>query len=372
VTAEDGIRAHDMGDTRQCNTSQVKRRLSTPCCNLIADRPPRSAAASRICANPQSGQSAATAARRSYKLFLSMISPHHQMKIMATPAWSSSLNGLDSAAFLKGIAEQFSVRRAPHRSSRPNPMSSASICRASGTAWKFALISSAADPVARLDVSLLQNHLIRRCLASAIRAATSASTSRWIRGLAELEKRSTAAKWPQPSPVRTSMEDLMAVADAGEVMPPKSTWFEPKLADGLCRTRGLMPEKTPPRGIRAWWPWTWIPPLITVETLDEIADLAAIRNRWHQSRQPPCAASRSARADPSCCAVQGLDQSLLQASTTSGEAQPRAEQLIAEIKRSSLKPCSFRWLDLFYRRPESPGWAWITQSPTRLKSWMAS
>ena len=55
-----------------------------------------------------------------------------------------------------------------------------------------------------------------------------------IRGLAELEKRVDSGEMAAAfSLFPTRMEDLMAVADAGEVMPPKSTWFEPKLADGL-------------------------------------------------------------------------------------------------------------------------------------------
>jgi uncharacterized protein (DUF1015 family) len=91
------------------------------------------------------------------------------------------------------------------------------------------------DPVARLDVSLLQTHVLAPVLG--IKDPRTDSRIEFvggIRGLAELEQRVddtvagvAFAFFP------TSMEQLMAVADSGLLMPPKSTWFEPKLADGL-------------------------------------------------------------------------------------------------------------------------------------------
>ena len=91
------------------------------------------------------------------------------------------------------------------------------------------------DPVARLDVSLLADHLLAPLLdIHDPRTDRRIEFVGGIRGLPELEKRvnsGTAAVAFSLYP--TSMGDLMDVADKGEVMPPKSTWFEPKLADGL-------------------------------------------------------------------------------------------------------------------------------------------
>jgi uncharacterized protein (DUF1015 family) len=91
------------------------------------------------------------------------------------------------------------------------------------------------DPVARLDVSLLADNLLDPLL-----GVTDPRRDRRIdfvggvRGLEELERRVDSGEMRVAFAMYpTRMEDLMAVADAGKVMPPKSTWFEPKLADGL-------------------------------------------------------------------------------------------------------------------------------------------
>jgi uncharacterized protein (DUF1015 family) len=91
------------------------------------------------------------------------------------------------------------------------------------------------DPVAQLDVSLLQNNLIQPLLGiDDPRRDDRIDFVGGIRGLGELEKRIDSGNWQVAFALYpTSIEALMAVADAGEVMPPKSTWFEPKLADGL-------------------------------------------------------------------------------------------------------------------------------------------
>jgi len=92
------------------------------------------------------------------------------------------------------------------------------------------------DPVGRLDVSLLQNNLIAPLLGiTDPRRDKRIDFVGGIRGLAELEKRVDRGEMALALALHpTRMEDLMAVADAGEVMTPKSTWFEPKLADGLA------------------------------------------------------------------------------------------------------------------------------------------
>jgi uncharacterized protein (DUF1015 family) len=92
------------------------------------------------------------------------------------------------------------------------------------------------DPVGRLDVSLLQNNLIAPILGiTDPRRDKRIDFVGGIRGLSELEKRVDSGEMALALSLHpTSMEDLMAVADANEVMPPKSTWFEPKLADGLA------------------------------------------------------------------------------------------------------------------------------------------
>jgi uncharacterized protein (DUF1015 family) len=91
------------------------------------------------------------------------------------------------------------------------------------------------DPVAQLDVSLLQDNLIAPVLGiSDPRRDKRIDFVGGIRGLGELEKRVDSGEMKVAFALHpTTLEQLMAVADADQVMPPKSTWFEPKLADGL-------------------------------------------------------------------------------------------------------------------------------------------
>jgi len=91
------------------------------------------------------------------------------------------------------------------------------------------------DPVKRLDVSILQNNLLSPLLGiEDPRRDKRIEFVGGIRGLEELEKRVDSGEFKVAIALYpTSIESLMAIADAGEVMPPKSTWFEPKLKSGL-------------------------------------------------------------------------------------------------------------------------------------------
>jgi uncharacterized protein (DUF1015 family) len=93
---------------------------------------------------------------------------------------------------------------------------------------------NSSDPVDRLDVSILQNNLLQPILGiNDPRTEKRIDFIGGIRGLDELERRVKAGMRLAFSMYPTTIEDLMSIADAGEVMPPKSTWFEPKLRSGL-------------------------------------------------------------------------------------------------------------------------------------------
>ena len=235
VTADDGIR-HTLWVIRDGETlDRLTAAFDAMNALYIADGHHRSAAASRVAAarraaNPQhSGE-------ESYNYFLSVIFPHHQMKIMDYNRVVTDLNGLDAAAFLERAGEKFSVQAcgAPVKPGKPNEFG----LYLPGQWYRLEIrpeLIPAADPVARLDVNLLQNHLITPVLGiDDPRRDKRIDFVGGIRGLAELEKRVDSGEMAAALALfPTRMEDLMAVADAGEVMPPKSTWFEPKLADGL-------------------------------------------------------------------------------------------------------------------------------------------
>ena len=85
-----------------------------------------------------------------------------------------------------------------------------------------------------LDVSILQDRLLNKCLKYMIAIDSRIDFVGGIRGLEELERLVNSGAYKAAfSLYPTSMESLLAIADAGEVMPPKSTWFEPKLRSGL-------------------------------------------------------------------------------------------------------------------------------------------
>lgn len=201
----------------------------------IADGHHRSASASRICATRKTANSQHTG-DESYNHFLSVIFPHHQMKIFDYNRVIKDLNGLNEATLLEKIAEKFSVKA---NASAYKPTQAAEYgMYLNGKWYKLELQQNLIpqdDPVARLDVSLLADNLIEPLLGIADqRTDTRIDFVGGIRGLEGLEKRVDSGEMAIAFALfATGMEDLMSVADANEVMPPKSTWFEPKLADGI-------------------------------------------------------------------------------------------------------------------------------------------
>ncbi|MFV2060361.1 MAG: DUF1015 domain-containing protein [Gammaproteobacteria bacterium] len=196
-------------------------------CLYIADGHHRSAAASRIAKMRDNENS---------KYFLSVIFPDNQMNILDYNRVIKDLNGLDEKDIVDKISESFSIEKI---SEQVKPESAGTFGMFLNNQWYRLKIKSNLvpdnDPVARLDVSLLQNNLIEPLFNIADpRVDNRIDFVGGIRGLGELEKRVQSGEMKIAfSLFPTSLDDLMSVADANKVMPPKSTWFEPKLADGL-------------------------------------------------------------------------------------------------------------------------------------------
>ncbi|VAX12975.1 FIG00780345: hypothetical protein, partial [hydrothermal vent metagenome] len=201
-------------------------------CLYIADGHHRSAAGSRVAAmRRQAGQ--ATSAS---DYFLSVIFPDNQMKILDYNRVVKDLNGMDESDFLAAVEKSFVVEKSEKAVS---PATTQEFGMYLGGNWYRLSINPDLvpdnDPVAKLDVSLLQNNLIKPLLGiENPRVDKRIDFVGGIRGLSELEKRVNSGEMAVAFSLHpTVLDDLMAVADANEVMPPKSTWFEPKLADGL-------------------------------------------------------------------------------------------------------------------------------------------
>lgn len=201
----------------------------------IADGHHRSAAASRIAAARKAANPGHTGAEP-YNFFLSVIFPAHEMRILDYNRVIADLNGLTADALLERVRAAFEVEPAA-TAVKPERPGSFGLYLA-GRWYRLVIRPELipADPVGRLDVSLLQNNLIAPILGIADpRRDKRIDFVGGIRGLAALEKRVNGGEMALALALHpTRMEDLMAVADANEVMPPKSTWFEPKLADGLA------------------------------------------------------------------------------------------------------------------------------------------
>jgi uncharacterized protein (DUF1015 family) len=198
----------------------------------IADGHHRAAAAARV-AHERGARSASDDSSRN---FLVVAFPHDEMHILDYNRVVRDTHGLSVTALLEGIRASFDVDpcTAPVAPAEPETFGMFLADRWYRLRIRPTLVPRT-DPVASLDVSLLQDRLLAPILGMGDpRTDPRIDFVGGIRGLAELEQRvRTGAAAVAFSLHPTRMEQLMAVADAGRLMPPKSTWFEPKLADGL-------------------------------------------------------------------------------------------------------------------------------------------
>lgn len=226
LTADDGI-GHCLWVVRDTSLVEgLTEAFDSMDALYIADGHHRSAAASRVAVDT-------TVEAAGY--FLTVIFPHKQMQILDYNRVVRDLAGMSPENFLARVAERFQVTPVD---AEVHPDGPGVFGMYLGSQWYRLVIRPdfiPDDPVGRLDVSLLAANLLAPVLEiEDPRRDTRIDFVGGIRGLGELEKRVNSGEMAVAfSMYATSMEDLMAVADAGEVMPPKSTWFEPKLADGL-------------------------------------------------------------------------------------------------------------------------------------------
>lgn len=145
------------------------------------------------------------------------------------------LNGLTKAEFLERLSKPFLLEELGDTPYKPNVKGNFGLYL-EGTWYKLTAREEirSADPVEALDVSFLQNHLLKPILQIIdIRTDKRIDFVGGIRGLKELEKRANSDMKCAFSLYPTSIQELFTISDAGLLMPPKSTWFEPKLRSGL-------------------------------------------------------------------------------------------------------------------------------------------
>ena len=194
----------------------------------IADGHHRSAAAARVAAGRGDGDG-------SHQYFLSVIFPEREMTILDYNRVVKDLNGRSAEQFLAELRKRFEVIA----SDTPvRPTSATEYGMFLDGSWYRLRVRSdlvPTDPIGRLPITVLTRNVIEPLLG--IKDPRTDKRIDFIggaRGLAGLEARVTSGEMAVAFALYpTQMHDLMAVADAGAIMPPKSTWFEPKLADGM-------------------------------------------------------------------------------------------------------------------------------------------
>ena len=193
----------------------------------IADGHHRSAAAARVFqARRGAGASGG---------FLTVTFPHNQMQILPYNRVLKDLNGHAPGALLARLDEVFVIADP----GSPKPARKHALGLYLGGRWRTLQfrphLAAASDPIGKLDVTLLQNYVLAPLLGiEDPRTSRRINFVGGIRGTAELERLVDAGEYACAfSMFPTDITDLMAIADTGGIMPPKSTWFEPKLRDGM-------------------------------------------------------------------------------------------------------------------------------------------
>jgi uncharacterized protein (DUF1015 family) len=231
VTADDGVRHQLWVINDDEAVAAVTRAIDALPALYIADGHHRSAAAERV-AKSRGGEGA-------HGYFLTVMFPQNQMTILDYNRVLRDLNGHSPDQLLARLREAYTVA-ASDQPVRPAAPDEAGMYLA-GHWYRLTLkpeiaakAQKSADPVERLPIMLLTRNIIEPVF-----GITDPRTDKRIdfvgggRGLGELERLVSSGAFAVAFALYpTQMSDLMAVADAGAIMPPKSTWFEPKLADG--------------------------------------------------------------------------------------------------------------------------------------------
>ncbi|HKR21127.1 MAG TPA: DUF1015 family protein, partial [Pyrinomonadaceae bacterium] len=231
VTAEDGIR-HTIW--RVDDTDKLVNSFAAVPLLYIADGHHRAASASRARAELRS-QSFNHTGDEDYNYFLTVIFPDSQLQILAYNRVVKDLNGFSKDEFLDAVRRQFTISE----DADPAPKQRGNWSMYLDGKWYGLQLSPEATlptgTVQSLDVSVLQDRLLDPVLGiKDIRTDKRIDFVGGLRGTKELERLVNEGKAAVAFSLHpTTVAELLMVSDANEIMPPKSTWFEPKLRDGL-------------------------------------------------------------------------------------------------------------------------------------------
>lgn len=226
-TGKDGVRHTSWAISDVPTIQAVEQEFASIPYLYIADGHHRSAAAGRVF---QSRKGAGQSGR-----FLTVIFPHNQMQILPYNRVLKDLNGLSPETLLQKLDAVFIINEA----GTAKPTRKHELGFFFGGKWRTLnfrpQFAATTDPIEKLDVTLLQKYVLAPLFGiDDPRTSKRINFVGGIRGTAELEKIVSSGEYACAfSMFPTSIEDLMTIADAGGIMPPKSTWFEPKLRDAM-------------------------------------------------------------------------------------------------------------------------------------------
>ena len=230
-TAEDGVIHTAWVVADAAEIEELRKEFARIDALYIADGHHRAAAGATIARNRRKAGQVQESDR-----VMAVFFPHNQLKVMDYNRAVKDLRGLTADQFLEKISAKFTVTK---NFAEKSPQRLHDFGMYLGGHWYCITIKDGAydakDPVASLDAAILQDHLLAPVLGIADpRTDDRIKFIGGIRGMAELEKLVNQDGFAVAfSLYPTTMEQIMKVADAGAIMPPKSTWFEPKLRSGL-------------------------------------------------------------------------------------------------------------------------------------------
>ncbi len=235
IVSADGIRHQTWVISNSEDIEKIQSVLGKVGKFYVADGHHRSAAAAIVGRERQKANPNHTGDEE-YNFFLAVLFPASQLYIMDYNRLVLDLNGYSHDAFFAKLADLFEISE---QSGQFAPKKKGQFGLYIDGKW-YCLeakekLYNPSDPVENLDVAILQNNLLAPVLGiDDPRTSKRIDFVGGIRGLGELERRVNSGEMKLAiSMYPTSIEELMAIADAGKIMPPKSTWFEPKLRDGL-------------------------------------------------------------------------------------------------------------------------------------------
>lgn len=233
-TASDGIRHRVWKIQNKTDIHEIRKNFQKTETIYIADGHHRCASAVKV-ANMRRQAHPGYTGEEAFNYFLSVLFPDDQLMIMAYNRVIRDLNGYTAEEFLEKVSERFPVEKLGKEAAVPKKKGQISMYLSD--CWytlTMPVSESGDDPVGQLDVSVLQKMLLTPVLGIGdLRTDQRIDFVGGIRGLKELERRVHEDCRVAFAMYPTSISELFAVSDAGLLMPPKSTWFEPKLRSGL-------------------------------------------------------------------------------------------------------------------------------------------